>query len=114
MKVLIIGAGSGKSRFSEMVAEMCKEHGVEVEHQSEATRRMIGHRPTMVFMDELGSGKTPLVEMDYAELEKRVMANLGSDSWWLTNSGQMPYMQVGQALKPKPNKGPRDRWSKLV
>lgn len=111
MKVLIIGAGNGKSRFSEMIAEMCKEHGVEVEHQSGVTRRMTGHSPTMVFIDELGSGKSPLVGMDYSELEKRVMANLGSDSWWLTNSSQMPYMQVDQALKPKPNKGPRGRWN---
>ena len=114
MKVLIIGAGNGKNRFSEMIAEMCKEHGVEVEHQSETARRMTGHSPTMVFIDELGLGKTPLVEMDYAELEKRVMVSLGSNSWWFTNSGHMPDIQVGPALKPKPNKGPRDRWSKLV
>lgn len=126
MKVLVIGGSSALgSRTSRMLAalrQVC-DSDVEVVHRPD--RKMQGHRADVLIVDEMQSmrdkdllfleryGKAgPLVQMDYAVLERRMLYNYRSTPFRACEHMVPQFESIKP--KPKPNTGPRGRWGKAL
>jgi hypothetical protein len=124
MKVLVIGGDSAfGSRTSRMLAALHQVLDDDVEVIHEPDGKMRGHTVDVLIVDEMQSkqGKDltflercgnagPLVQMDYADLERRVISNLHH-----TQFRAFDYLEPAfEPIKPKPNTGPRGRWGKAL
>ena len=126
MKVLVIGGSSSlDSRTARMLAALRQacDSDVEVVHRPDV--KMRGHRADILIVDEVQSirdkdllflerygNSVPLVQMDYAVLERRMLYNYRSTPFRACEHMVPQFESIKP--KPKPNTGPRGRWGKAL